>query len=485
MNGGIIRNNRTTSGGGGGVFLITSSRFYMNDGLIEGNEAPSTHGGGVHLNSASVMNMSNGRIANNRANMVGGGVCLSSANTGTTFNITGGIIEHNVAGQRGGGVSWGASGLYGEISGNAIIRYNTAMLNGGGIEMALGTTVVMSGNALITGNTAVNGYGGGVMVSFTGFLEHNTFTMESGTISNNTAALDGGGIYTSNFNYSNPLAAGPGVFCNLTIYPGTIFFGNRARSWFEPPLIPTGVNNQLPNILWLPATGSSVPHPTNAGEFLYLLNNYDINFAPPRGTWYLGNIPYWPMFKTCMEVYDNFANRVYLAGAVFNLFVFNGDGTPASEFITAANIGPGANEWTLVTTRTSTITGVTPDPMLFPMQWGFYYQLVEVLPPVGFQHPIGQWRMQTRRPADTPGINDPTTNWIYWGRIGVAPGLHRQHLNQTVYHIGNRVDFMLPLTGGLGTYGFVFAGTGFLIAAIAVVGIYVFSVKRKKLRNTA
>jgi len=207
-----------------------------------------------------------------------------------------------------------------------------------------------------------------------------------------------------------------------------------------------------------------------------LLNNYDINYAPDPDPWFLGNIPTWPLFKTDMAVYTNFANRVYLPGAVFDLLVYNGTGTPAAGTLVTPNmVGPASEgyPWSLVVSHTSGGPGSTPMPL--PMQQGRTYQLVEVLAPAGHQIPFGQWRI-TQPATLTLARNLAITP------IGDAPTLYRPVAGTALYYIGNRTDIRLPMAGGFGSSQGVMAVGAALVASGGVVAYwYVAKQKRRKL----
>jgi predicted outer membrane repeat protein len=76
-----------------------------------------------------------------------------------------------------------------KITGNTF--YNSSSSYGGGVYVAWGGTFTMNGSASVSGNTAA-GSGGGVYVYDTG----GTFTMNgSASVSGNTAHGYGGGVY--------------------------------------------------------------------------------------------------------------------------------------------------------------------------------------------------------------------------------------------------------------------------------------------------
>ena len=137
-----------------------------------------------------------------------------------------------------GGVITGGNGLYGGVYADGgtftmdggTISGNTAAVNGGGVFIDKYAAFTM-GNGTISGNTAE--YGGGV------FVHDSEFTMNDGTISGNTAASGGGvNVDSSTFTMNsgtisgNTAASGGGVFVfddTFTMNGGTIS-GNVATS---------------------------------------------------------------------------------------------------------------------------------------------------------------------------------------------------------------------------------------------------------------
>ncbi|MCL2339392.1 MAG: hypothetical protein FWC59_00610 [Actinomycetia bacterium] len=155
MSGGYITANTTDWYGGGVYNEFYSANFTMNGGTISYNYAPS-EGGGVYNGGNFILN--DGSIANNEAGAIGGGI-----DNWSTLKLYGGQIINN----RAVGAGFGQGG--GVSSDNR---------NSGGVVILDGT--------LISGNQA--GYGGGILM--TGHL-----TMNSGEISNNQAM--GGAIYVT------------------------------------------------------------------------------------------------------------------------------------------------------------------------------------------------------------------------------------------------------------------------------------------------
>ncbi|MCL2571935.1 MAG: SpaA isopeptide-forming pilin-related protein [Defluviitaleaceae bacterium] len=201
------------------------------------------------------------------------------------------------------------------------------------------------------------------------------------------------------------------------------------------------------------------------------------NDTPYEGhIWQLvGNTPYeFDFWKT-----DHTGAR--LSGAQFRLFVYNGDGMPnipAPGLLTADMIGSGANQWTEIgTVRTSSTT----DAMVFRMRPGRYYQLLETVPPAGFQLPLGQWRI-TVNTAAMPAY--PTLSVTEVGGVPMPSITPRAGYDET-YNILNWRDFVLPLTGGRGTQMFILSGVSVLFIALVGAGIIILRKSTRKIENIA
>jgi hypothetical protein len=144
----VIRDNTNVIGAGGGVYL-QAGEFIMTGGEIRGNKATDNvygGGGGVWALANSVFTMKGGKIINNES-------------YGVEINLNMGA-------------------------------------GGGGVGLSGSPTFTMAGSGEIRGNSAV--YGGGVF--FLGWDEDDgpSFYMHGGTIAENTAVKEGGGVYAGN-----------------------------------------------------------------------------------------------------------------------------------------------------------------------------------------------------------------------------------------------------------------------------------------------
>jgi len=186
-------------GGGGGVNVNgIDSTFNMSAGIIR-NNASANYGGGLTVHNGAEANMSGGEIHTNTAVPGGGGVFVGIA--GTEFNMSGGVIYENTAASGGGLQQSFAPGStnYVNISGDAIIRNNTATTdnggsgNGGGLWFGGNSISTISDDVIIRNNVS-NGTGGfangGGGIWSNGILE----ISDNVNIHNNTAVWRGGGI---------------------------------------------------------------------------------------------------------------------------------------------------------------------------------------------------------------------------------------------------------------------------------------------------
>jgi len=159
-----------------------------------------------------------------------------------------------------------------------------------------------------------------------------------------------------------------------------------------------------------------------------------------------------------------------LEDAIFRLYVYNGFGIePPLSLITSSMVGPGANQWTFVGYRE---TCDSPMGFQFQLNPGRFYQLVEVVPPIGYQLPMGDWRI-TVNDAAYPAL---ASLYIRMAPAGsVMPGIFPDSGPRESYIIRNWPNFVLPLTGGTGAIlqftviGSALMSTGF--AALLLAGI--------------
>ena len=162
IKGGTI--SECTAGTGGGLYATNQSTITISGGTI--SECTAGTGGGLYAENSSTINISDGTISGCTTSYTGKGGGLYATNQ-STINITGGIISECKASLGVGG------GLYAENSSTITISDGT-----------------ISGST-ISGCEA--GTGGGL------YADKSTVTINNGTISECTAAMnEGGGLYATN-----------------------------------------------------------------------------------------------------------------------------------------------------------------------------------------------------------------------------------------------------------------------------------------------
>ena len=194
----------------GGAVNVNGGKFYMYGGVIKNNTAGTSkslsNGGAVYIGAGGKFIMTGGEISGNTATRNGGGVAVYNG----AFTMSGDAkISNNIAKQDynavehlGGGVYVGASGKF-TMSGDTVISGNLARsgyadsnAQGGGVYVSEGGTFTMNDNASIKSNTMKEQYtntaksvcGGGVFVG-------GTLNLGGGSIEDNTAVYEGGGLY--------------------------------------------------------------------------------------------------------------------------------------------------------------------------------------------------------------------------------------------------------------------------------------------------
>ena len=230
MYGGSIKNNQGTSWVGaesyyiGGVLVNSTGTFVFMGGEISGNRSTKDNrssgtfnGGAVYVNGGT-FKMTGGVIKNNRAGVGndvqgdGGAVYITASNNKAgKFVMTGGEISGNTASRNGGGVAV-VNGTF-EMTGDAKISGNKAQMDyrhyehkGGGVFVGASGTFTMSGNASVEGNLVRSGYadsnaqGGGVYVASGGtFTMNDNASIKSNTMkeqyTNTAKSVRGGGVY--------------------------------------------------------------------------------------------------------------------------------------------------------------------------------------------------------------------------------------------------------------------------------------------------
>ena len=177
--GGFTGGNRTFGGSvninAGGIMNLYAGKFY-------GNNAPDSEGGAIYLQRGTtidggILNMYGGTVSGNTA-LYGGGIRAAGLISGATakatvVNIYGGLITDNHTGTM---TTVDANGKETVTNGH-----------GGGIDTAVGTQLNLYGGTISKNTSAYNG--GGI------YLAESTFLMEGGTITDNSAVNFGGGFF--------------------------------------------------------------------------------------------------------------------------------------------------------------------------------------------------------------------------------------------------------------------------------------------------
>ena len=211
----VISNNFSGFGGGGIIVNNATAVLTLNNTTVTGNTAASStagnigFGGGIGLNAAgATLNVNNSTISNNTAstsmvaNAQGGGIYdVQGIVNITNSTISGNTVSSTASSSRGGGIFnfGGTLTMTGStVSGNT--ASTTAANNFGvsaGIENQQGTATITT--STISGNTG-NLYSGLYTIS-AGLAATTTFNRSA--IVNNTATLEGGGLYNVSVGVTN------------------------------------------------------------------------------------------------------------------------------------------------------------------------------------------------------------------------------------------------------------------------------------------
>lgn len=223
--------NSTISGNranraGGGIESVAGTNVVLTNVTLTGNNAglaPATaapgNGGGLHITGAGTAEINGGTVSNNTAASEGGGLWNGSGtmeingtaisqNTasgaaadnggGGIYNLNGGtlLIENaTISNNAANGTSGSGGGILNDVGAmltvsDSEISGNTSNRAGGGIENNIGFITLNDVN--ISGNQTFSapGNGGGIHITGAG-----TATLTDGTVNNNTAGAEGGGLW--------------------------------------------------------------------------------------------------------------------------------------------------------------------------------------------------------------------------------------------------------------------------------------------------
>ena len=234
-----VSNNTATNYGGGlyqnvefsinkVIYGLADTTLTLKNAAVNGNTATSQDGGGVYTN-VRTLSIAGGSISNNHADTSGkngGGLWYDSTNNvgfdaadlskwkrdQMVLSVSDCVIDGNTTGGSGGGVYTQVKTVTLGKEGDTkmSVSNNTAANYGGGLYhnvefsinkviYGLEDTVLTLKNAAVNDNKANSQYGGGV------YTNARTMTVTDGSISNNTAARDGGGLWfdsTNNVGFS-------------------------------------------------------------------------------------------------------------------------------------------------------------------------------------------------------------------------------------------------------------------------------------------
>lgn len=214
---GTLQNNSAGRDGGGAYIESGNVKFaggsVLNNKAI--NQNSSARGGGIFVKKGN-LTVDSGTFSGNQAYKEGGALCVNGAGTVATLN-GGTITENNATGGHGGGVYIYLGSLTvngGTLTGNtAAVQGGAAYINGGllkiqGVSNISGNSAPNGGavgitsnatsggsfhmeNGVIDGNNATTGKAGAVYI----IGNNSTFTIDDGTISNNTSKTSGGAVF--------------------------------------------------------------------------------------------------------------------------------------------------------------------------------------------------------------------------------------------------------------------------------------------------
>lgn len=221
----VITGNTANRAGGGieGNATAGTNFITLTDVTLDGNTVFNSpgNGGGLHMTGPGTITINGGTVNDNMAGAEGGGLWNGSG----TMTIDGTTIDGNTA--SGPGADQGGGGIY-NLNGGTLVITDTIISNniangtagsGGGILNDVGSQLSITDTA-ITGNTAIRagggiednsltstiilnnvnldnnavtgppGNGGGLHITGAG-----SATITGGTVNNNTASLEGGGLW--------------------------------------------------------------------------------------------------------------------------------------------------------------------------------------------------------------------------------------------------------------------------------------------------
>jgi len=183
----------TSPGNGGGLHVTGAGSTSINNGTVNGNNA-GAEGGGL-WNGTATMTVNGTTISGNTASGAG-----ADQGGGGIYNLNGGtliVIDAVISNNRANGTAGSGGGILNDVGSqlsvtNSDITGNTAVRAGGGIEDNSGTSTLLLTNVSLNNNSVTGppGNGGGLHITGGGSI-----TITGGEVNNNTASLEGGGLW--------------------------------------------------------------------------------------------------------------------------------------------------------------------------------------------------------------------------------------------------------------------------------------------------
>lgn len=223
LNGGTIE-SCTANNSGGGLFIVQDAEVHLSGGKINSCTASTLYGGAIYNNGTFRMNNAYSSIGGTVDNLLWASTAKKG---GAIYNDGEGVLQlsagkimgktlilqelGNSTGEGGAIYNGGSATISGGVKIDGIINKG----NGGGIFVAGGTVRISS--ATITGKVNSSGAGGGVYVA------GGTFNLNGGTI-NDCSATNGGGVFAGagTFNLNGGTIDG----CSATYGGGVVASGS-------------------------------------------------------------------------------------------------------------------------------------------------------------------------------------------------------------------------------------------------------------------
>ena len=328
----------------GGVFITNNSNVvFHNSDMIFSNNKALYNGGALHIQSNSNVTFEGNlkaTVINNRA-LRGGFIYINSSNfvfggnssvvidnnkadyggaiyikkiASVTFKSNSTLAVYNNQATEGGAIyAYHNSNVLFEDNSMAAFNNNQGTLYGGAITIWIYSNITYEGNSMVTVNGNQAEYGGGIYIE-----ENSTVTFKgnsSVTIDNNVATVDGGGLYTWDYNsyavfkenarvsFSNNKASHNGGalcfwnYCNVTFAEDThvVFYNNSAgenggalHGWNDCTITTKGKSTTIFNNNRAMADGGAVYINTNSA--IILQGNSLIKFNNNQASSYGGSL---------------------------------------------------------------------------------------------------------------------------------------------------------------------------------------------------